>query len=214
MHHHTFYTVSPDNLREYISATQPSAVNTRARNITLLSDESLLRPGTVALFTIRHPVLTVVSAYRAMNATHTGGSRAAYMIGMNVGFTRELYDWYVSKGSANAIVVDADDYMTSEAFIRHLADTIGLDPHLVTVSWPKLTQKGREEMHPVLLAVQNTLVESEGLDPSRAAKNVDVNIEEEKWRGEFGEEVAELLGELVGMAMPHYLYLHERRLRL
>lgn len=42
--------------------------------------------------------------------------------------------------------------------------------------------------------------------------DVDVEVEFTKWRVEFGDLVADMIKSQVTEAMPHYLYLKERRL--
>jgi hypothetical protein len=123
-----------------------------------------------------------------------------------------LYNFYRSH-EIEPVVVDADDYMTSESFVRRLLVRLGLDPERVKFEWEAVTDEQKEmEIHPMLYASQSTLFESEGVIVGRAAKNSDLEGLEEKWREEFGQD-AGLIGEMVEIAERHYRWLYERRWR-
>lgn len=104
--------------------------------------------------------------------------------------------------------------MTSEAFVRHLTGKLGLVPEKAIVSWPKSTEKEQQDMHSMLLTIQSTLVNSEGISPDRASQNIDLAAERAKWKKEFDGGELQLIEELVDIAMPHYEYLREKRLRI
>jgi hypothetical protein len=182
------------------------------KNITILPDNLLLQPNSVALFTIRHPVLLLPSLYKALARSNPQPSKRELQIGSNLGFSRTLYDWY-SGNNVQTCIVDADDYMTNPSFVQEIAREVGLDSAGVVDSWAKSTDKEKEEMHPELLKIQETLVNSVAVDPSRASVHVDLDAQKASWDHEFGAEQAELLRELVALAMPNYEYLRERRLR-
>lgn len=121
-----------------------------------------------------------------------------------------LYNFYKSHG-VEPVVVDADDYMTSEAFVRSLCVRLGLDPTKVKFEWDAATGEQKEkEIHPMQYASQNTLYESSGVIAGKAAKAFDFTGVSVKWKEEFGDDVG-LIEEMVGLAMPHYQYLRERR---
>lgn len=69
-------------------------------------------------------------------------------------------------------------------------------------------------MEPMWESMQKTLHNSQGSNPGRAAKNMDMDAEVGKWKEEFGEEAEKSMLEAVRLQMPHYEYLHERRLTL
>lgn len=121
-----------------------------------------------------------------------------------------MYDWFVAQG-VKPVVADADDYMTSADFCTRLGERLGLDPASVAVSWPRTTEEEQKLMHPTLLRMQGTLVRSQGLDPSRAAVNVDLAEERARWGEEFSEEEVLLIEEIISHVTPHYEYLWERR---
>ena len=77
-----------------------------------------------------------------------------------------------------------------------------------------MSEEEKGKMHPMLVQIQATLVGSEGIKPERAGKNLDLEAERREWEGEFDEEEVVMIKELVDVAMPHYEYLRERRLRI
>lgn len=208
MHTHPFFTLAPDRLLASVNA--PEAPSKGDENISLIPENLLLHPGTIPLITIRHPILYVPSAIRAMRKAGTGSTRATFMIGSNLGFSREIYDWFVAQG-IEPVVAEADDYMTSSEFSLRLAERLGLDPASVAVTWPKTTEDEQKLMHPTLLRIQETLVRSQGLDSSRAARNVDLIEERARWKEEFSEEDVVFIEETIARVTPHYEYLHTRR---
>lgn len=208
MHTHPFFILSPDRL--LASVTAPGTLQNDDRGISLIPENLLLHPGTIPLFTIRHPVLYVSSSIRGIKKAGTGETRASYIIGTSLGFSREMYDWFVAHG-VEPVIAEADDYMTSADFNQRLAERLGLDPALVAVSWPETTEDEQKLMHPVLLRMQETLVKSQGLDASRAARNVDLAEERARWKEEFSEEEIMLIEEIIAYVTPHYEYLRERR---
>jgi hypothetical protein len=213
VHSHPFFPVLPDKMLEYIQLlASPKPCHLRSENFSLVPDSLLLRPGTIPLISIRDPRLCVPSTYRVLERMNLprGGSRSFMLVATCNVWNCVLYNFYKSHG-IEPVVVDADDYMTSEAFVRNLHVRLGLDPTKVRFKWDAVTEEQKErEIHPMLFASQNTLFESEGVIAGRAAKNSDFDGLEEKWREEFGED-AGLIGEMVGFAEPHYRYLYERR---
>ncbi|KAF2170688.1 hypothetical protein M409DRAFT_19503 [Zasmidium cellare ATCC 36951] len=213
MHEHALCTISSERVLEVVKTPKSSERRDHKHNFTTVSDEVLLHPGTIPLITIRHPVLYVPSNYRATNSLYTGCKRSNWIVNTSLAFNRDLYDYYVAHG-IEPVVADSDDYMSSESFARHLTGKLGLDPAKAIVSWPKATENEKQEMHPMLLQVQATLVDSGGIRPNRASKNLDLDAEREKWKKEFNADELALMEELVDIAMPHYEYLRERRLRV
>ncbi|CAD0031937.1 unnamed protein product [Aureobasidium pullulans] len=88
-----------------------------------------------------------------------------------------------------------------------------LEPELACIEWEKIREEEKANIHPMLYASQMGLLESTGLDASRAAKNLDFVVEEKKWDGEFGDDVP-MVREMAESGIPHYQYLRERRLRM
>lgn len=155
--------------------------------------------------------MSVPSSVKAIRETQAGGPRRpAYKIGTSLKFARELYDWYAGH-DIEPVVIDADDYMTSEKFSRGLAEKLSLDPAQVAVTWGPTPEEQQAQMHPVLRAMQKTLIDSKGLVPGRAAKNVDPKEQEELWKKEFTQEEVEVMRELIEATSPDYEYLKARR---
>lgn len=198
---------------EYIHLlTSSEPIHLRSENFSLVSDSLLLRPGTIPLISIRDPRLSVPSAYRVlerMNLPHAGSRPFFLTTTCNV-WNCVLYNFYKSHG-IEPVVVDADDYMTSKTFVRSLCVRLGLDPFKVQFEWDAATSEQKEkEIHPMQYASQDTLYESSGVIAGKAAKNFDFTDASVKWKEEFGDD-AGLIEEMVGLAMPHYQFLHERR---
>lgn len=212
---HAFFSVLPEKILQYIKlATDASPLPPGGENFTIIPDALLLKPGTVALLTIRDPRLAVPSAYRTLarfGLSH-GSGRLNFLLSTGLIWSQALYDYYVSNG-IQPLVVDGDDVMTNENFVRYLCSCAGLEPDEVYTTWSAPTEEEREGIHPMFYASQGTLIESSGIIPGRAAKNMDMAEEVRKWDAEFGEDVG-LIREAVESAMPYYRYLHERRLKM
>lgn len=148
-----------------------------------------------------------------MRAVINGGGRANMLVITCHVWGRFLYDFY-ENNKIRPLVIDADDYMTSETFVREICNQTGLNPDAATFSWPTATQEQQEKLAKPFAAVQTTLMGSNGANPGRAARNVDLEAAEAKWEEEFGAEVAREIRELIQLAQPHFEYLYERRLRI
>lgn len=209
VHTHSFFPASPDRMLEYV--TSPTAEAPSGDNFTLVPGNLLLSPGTIPVITIRNPHLVVPSAYKAMRAVINGGGRANMLVITCHVWGRLLYDFYESNG-IQPLVIDADDYMTSEYFVRELCRRTGLDPEQAVFSWTTASNEQQEKLAKEFAAVQTTLMGSTGPNAGRAAKNVDLSAEVAKWEDEFGADTAREIRELVQLAMPHFEYLHRRRL--
>ena len=183
-------------------------------NMTVIPDEAYLRPGTIPVFTIRHPGLMVPSVYRAIRDAEQGPAtdKSNMIFATNLGWSRLLHDWYLAQG-VTPIVADSDDYMTNQAFVRQLSVELGLSPDHIIFTWPKST-KEISEMPQIVVGIMKTIWNSEGIIPGMDAKSLNLAEEEEKWKAEFGDETAAFLKMLVDRAMPHYEYLRKRRFRV
>lgn len=180
----------------------------------MIPDDLLLRPGTIPIFTTRDPRLAVPSAYRAMQrmGVEHGGSHLNYFSVTCPIWNRLLYDFYVRQG-VNPLVIDADDYITNEKFVRSLCARMGLNPEQLYLSWTPPTREQRKEIHPMYYASQSTLINSSRPDPAHAAKNTDLEEEEKRWDREFGDD-ARFMRKLVEIAMPHHEYLRKKRMEV
>jgi hypothetical protein len=102
--------------------------------------------------------------------------------------------------------------MTSPQYARSLCEKLDLDPAQAYLSWPSASEEEKSAMHPMFLASQRNLIESEGPRPERAAKNTDFDKEEQQWEEEFGEDMA-MVKEMIALAMPHYKWFQDKRFR-
>jgi hypothetical protein len=142
-----------------------------------------------------------------MNLPH-GGSRAFWLETTCNIWNVLLYNFYKSRG-VEPVVVDAEDFMTGEGFVKELCGKLGLEAGRACFEWEAVTREG---MHPMLWASQGTLFESEGVLAGKSQTNGEGDLEEEEkaWEEEFGGDVG-LVREMVGIAEPFYRWLYERR---
>lgn len=183
-------------------------------NFTSIPDELLLHPDTIPVLTIRDPRLAVPSAYRVLTSfgfAHASG-RPNFLVSTSLLWQRNLYDFFTSH-DVQPLIIDADDMMTDPFFPALVCEKLGLDPDQACSRWERITEEEKAELHPMVYASQKHLLESEGVDASRAATNTDFDVEEEGWDAEFGEDTG-MAREMVDLGMEHYLYLRERRLNM
>lgn len=215
MHTHPYFLASRERALEYLKSPKDDQPATEKQ--VLVPDELLLHSGARPFFVIRHPYLWIPSAVRATTSNlkfggfGDGGKSIYYLVG-SLTWSRELFDWYKSKGVAPA-VVDAEDFLGDEAYVHHLCDKIGLNPAEVLLSWEKDAGTFDEEMPELLHNVQKNLLDSSGAKAGRKAKDIDLQAEQVKWDAEFGED-SRLVRELVDLAMPNYEYLWKQRLTM
>jgi len=215
IHSHPFFPVSPSAILSHLNTVLTCSPNPSIlpnSNFTLVPNNLLLRPGTTPLISIRNPRLAVPSTMRVldrMNLPH-GGSRPFLLETTCNIWNVLLYRFYTSHG-IQPVVIDAEDFTTSEEFVTKLCVRVGLDPERAVFRWDAVTGKQREEeIHPMLYASQNTLFESEGVVAGKAVREGNAVVEEMKWEEEFGEDVG-LVREMVQLAEPFYRWLYERR---
>ncbi|THW63995.1 hypothetical protein D6D20_03173 [Aureobasidium pullulans] len=189
IHDHPFSSAHPEHVQSFINSS--STIPSIPENFTSIPDTLLLHTNTIPVLTIRDPRLAVSSAYRVLTSfgfSH-GSGRPNFLISTTL-----------------PMVIDADDIMTDPGYCR-------FEPELACIDWEKITEEEKANIHPMLYASQMGLLESTGLDASRAAKNLDFVVEEKKWDDEFGDDVP-MVREMVESGIPHYQYLRERRLRM
>lgn len=210
LHTHHFFPLDPDRILEAIARPEHGLPATS--NLTLVPEELLLQSATVPILTIRHPVLVVPSAFRAMRTVIQTTDFRNMLVITNPIWARWWYDFYETRG-IQPIVVDADDYMTSEAFVRYLCEAIGLHGDEAVLEWSTSTTEESEKLTKEHAAVQTTLLRSNGMNKDRAGSNIDFAEERRKWTEEFRADEVETIRELIRLAEPHYHYLYSRRLR-
>lgn len=182
-------------------------------NYTLIPDALLLHPGTIPIFTIRHPCLTIPAAFKAMSAVEHTSNRANLLVASRTGWQRDLYDWYIDKGFS-PLVIDTDDFIANPDLIRELCTLSGLDPTYLKFDWPKTTAEEKAGMMPMYVALQGTLLDSTGIVAGKARREIVVEEEAANWIEIHGVQQAALLRELLELSLPHYHYLTERKITL
>ncbi|KAF2723353.1 hypothetical protein K431DRAFT_301940 [Polychaeton citri CBS 116435] len=217
IHTHPFNPAKPSRMLHYVKLleTRPQPpLPPEGENFTLLPDTLLLREGTVPIINIRDPRLVVPSAYRVLDSFGLphGGGRPNFLIATCPIWARLLYDWYISHG-VHPLVADADDFMTSEDFVRRICSRAGLDPALACFAWEELTPDEKAKLHPMYYKSQKTLVDSCRVRVELAGRNLNLEELKGEWEEKFGEDMR-LVREMVDLSVPHYEYLYERRMKL
>ncbi len=110
----------------------------------------------------------------------------------------------------NALVIDANDFMSRTAVVRELCNRAGLNPDYVIDQWPKATEEELRAMPPAVAQIKKDVLNSEGLIPRSNMHSMVAEKEEEEWKNEFGEEAAALINDLVARTMPDYEHLQSK----
>ena len=124
------------------------------------------------------------------------------------------------------MVVGAHDVIHNPESVVRFCEAAGLDTDAIRFDWSD-EDGGKEsetakrsnglmdsDMHQKASRIMlSTLEPSKGIVKNKAPATVDIKAEAEKWRKEFGSEVAGLIEKAVWDAMPDYEYLKERRVR-
>lgn len=208
---HAFNAASPDTIIRMIDEISRSSSNgPSGYNVTDLPESLLLRRGTVPLFTIRDPRITVPATFRVlgdMDLPH-GSGRPNFTVSASPLWIRNLYNYFTSKG-IEPLIVDADDFLANPDLVKELCAKLGLDAKELLWSWPKPTADERAGLHPHFYASQRALIESEGIRPELASINRDLDAEKKAWKIDFGED-ASMVEEMIDLALPHYQWLKDR----
>jgi hypothetical protein len=193
-----------------------------SKNATVLPDE-YLRSWQMA-FVIRHPALAWPSLYRAMNKMSSVGFidedaiNGATATSLTLRWTRMLYEWCLEQPDVptEPLVLDAYDVINKPEAVQKFCERVGLDPSEVQFEWDdkaaeaaltKLSERDRAAQSIML----STLHASKGVVKDKTPANIDIAAEAEKWKAEFGEEVAQIIEKAVWDSMPDYEYLKARR---
>ncbi|KAJ1328219.1 hypothetical protein MN608_07555 [Microdochium nivale] len=225
----------PPQFRSPVLVTRGIASATRSElNITSMPDEFL--HTWTPTFLIRHPALILPSYYRTC-LDHIKMAAAAAAVAtpppasglpkkkgeptdleMSMKWIRTLYEFYAEyfsqQGRTAPMVLDADDIMKCPSrLVPRYAELVGLDPHKVQLSWERASEKSIKGLLPNERRMLDAILASSGVDASKVAGDVDIDLEVEKWRKEFGEARAQKLKTWVKAAMPDYEFLRERRMQ-
>lgn len=187
-------------------------------NETSLPDEVLLRLRPT--FLIRNPMLTFPSLLRT---SIDNEGRGAVMAGaetqrweMSFHWSRALYEFYVEQRNLNSvtpvpIILDADDILNPD-LMRTYAQTVGLDPNVIRYEWEKASEEEVGKLAKTERRMKDTILASQGIVKGKTAEGMQLDSEIEKWKVEFGEDLAARLEGFVRAAMEDYEWLWERRL--
>ncbi|KAI4282980.1 MAG: hypothetical protein L6R38_002506 [Xanthoria sp. 2 TBL-2021] len=197
----------------YNSLTFSPAART---NPTVLPDSFLKSMIPLVLF--RHPALMIPSFYRAAQKAKLEISiyDEDWPVNASLRLLRLVYDWYVKnatgKSATSIIVIDSDDLINSPGFASHLCARLGIDEQHLQTSWEPRTEAYRADKRPGDNSFHSTLWDSRGIiRGKRRDFEIEIPVEQEKLREEFGDEVGNSMARYIDLAMEDYKYLRERR---
>ncbi|KAK4040451.1 hypothetical protein C8A01DRAFT_35591 [Parachaetomium inaequale] len=192
-----------------------------ALNLTSLPDEFLKTWSPT--FLIRHPAMMFPSLYRTclaeivVNGRQPRPGKEPLPAETTMRWHKTLYDFYRAHFGADSawpVVLDADDIMTQPALVAKYAGLAGLDPAKLVFEWDRVPEDKLKQMTQDQQVMLGSILASSKVDVSKVAGDIDIAAEAVKWRAEFGEEGGANLERWVREAMPDYLAMHSRRLRL
>jgi hypothetical protein len=196
-----------------------------ALNLTALPDEFLKtwRPT----FLIRHPAMMLPSLYRTsvkdvvgdfkINGRPVRPNNAPMKAEVTMKWIKTLHSFYTAHFGEDSdwpIVLDADDIMLNPGIVTKYASLAGLDPEKLRFEWEEVSEEQLQSMPPPNRVMLSFINKSRGIDKGKVAGAIDIDAEAAKWRVEFGEQGGRNLEQWVRDAMPDYLALHAKRLRL
>lgn len=177
---------------------------------------------------IRHPAISIPSFYRArLDTGNLNIHHPTFLTNCTYAWSRAAFDWYCehvfpdrkthhqqTKGQAWPIVLDGDDLLNSnDRVIAAICALANLNQHGVTTAWQPVSAEAKAKFPPAQQRFLSTLQTSSRVIKSGVSGGqVDVEKEAEKWRGEFGEEVAGRLKMAVEETIDDYEYLMRWRI--
>lgn len=188
------------------------------RTNPLVIPDALLSTGTVSVLPIRHPAISFASSYRtSIQALKIPPESPLLNYILNIAPLKLAYDWLEQHAEHKPIVIDVDDIIDPDearraAFMIRLCDVTGFDPKAFKFEWEAVSAEQRSKLHPMAAHMLSTLHASTGLRFDKSARNLVLEDEVAKWKGEFGGEGAERVKVAVLDALPDYEYLFQRRL--
>lgn len=191
-------------------------------NPTLLPDSFFL--STVPVFIIRHPAMQVESWYRAdSRIAPVDITNPLKKMSSDISSCRKLLEWYEANvpadvpvdapkrpGPFKPIVLDADDLLENPAAIEELCRRCNFDIAKVTYEWEASGPEANDNV--ATKSYLQDLWKSTGVDKSKSSKGVTIEGKHQKWKEEFGDQVADFLKERVELAMHDYVYMKERKI--
>lgn len=170
------------------------------------------------LILFRHPALMIPSFYRAAQKGKLELSihDEDWPVNASLRWLRLVYDWYVSnatgKSATSVLVIDSDDLINSPGFASRLCARLGIDGQHLQSSWEPKTEAYRAERGHMRSSFKSTLWDSTGIiRGKRRDHEIEISVEQEKLREEFGDEMGNSIARYIDLAMEDYQYLRERR---
>jgi hypothetical protein len=183
-------------------------------NKTVLSDEMLksFKP----LFLIRHPALSLASMYRAARSDEfQRESKEPNVTERSSIWIRSLFDFYEAhQPEEPPLVLDADDMMTSPELVMKYVKLAGLNPDKLRFSWEKASPEVISKQSILAQKMLSSLNASDKVNLDKVGGDLDIDVEAQKWRAEFGDVDASKLENWVRAAMPDYEYMRSKRVTL
>ena len=217
------FTIRPTSTSSH---SPPSRTKLKDKdNETCLPDSVLNR--FIPTILIRNPLLTIPSQLRT--SIDNEGLEAALSTPLeqwrwetSFHWSRSLYTYYSSlpissrkasvQGTEYPIILDADD-LPKQGLMKRYAQSVGLNDEVLRFEWDVASQEDVEKMGKTERRMRDTLLASRGIVGGKTAHGLSVEGERDKWRNEFGDELAERVELLVKEGMGDYEWLWERRFR-
>ncbi|KAH7093589.1 hypothetical protein FB567DRAFT_177029 [Paraphoma chrysanthemicola] len=229
---HINWTIRPDIESHFLYDKSWSSAHHEGStfNPTYIPDSFLLNTVRPTLL-IRHPALTFPSLMRTaidnegFDALLTRASENSMRWEATYYWHVTLYKFYTAHSSyphasfdasvTYPIILDAAD-LSSPELVRKYAAAVGLDPEVVRFEWDEAKKEDIAELGKVEKRMKDTLLASRCIrrDKLGGGKALDLGVEKEGWKREFGDVLGERVGKLVNDAMGEYEWLWERRLRI
>lgn len=103
--------------------------------------------------------------------------------------------------------------------MRKICGLAGLNPEAAVFEWDAMPEEEQQKLDPQVRYLMKTLNDSTGLRVELAKKgvegedgeDVDLEVLEEEWKQEFGEEAAGFIRREVEAGLEDYRFLRERR---
>lgn len=136
----------------------------------------------------------------------------------NLHWQRKIYEFYKSH-NIDPLVVESSSYQSSPTFVRKICGLAGLNPEAAVFEWDAMPEEEQQKLDPQVRYLMKTLNDSTGLRVELAKKgvegedgeDVDLEVLEEEWKQEFGEEAAGFIRREVEAGLEDYRFLRERR---
>lgn len=171
------------------------------------------------IFLIRHPFKAFPSCLRVWKGPLTGSiDEKANEEVLTFCWTRLLYEWYTERAvtdatAPTAILIDADDFIRDWGLQEAVCNKLGFDVDRIQRTWDAATEDEVEKLGPIA-QVCSSLYHSNGVLQSTDHVTIDLDEARKAWSQEFGADEASKLASFAEEAMPDYIWLKERCLRV